>query len=112
MGWPIWPRPMKPMRAGETMAREFTGVLGMASRVRSDATLAAVARKPVAAFSRALRLVHGAIGLYQQFVGDSLPGRIGTAAGDSDARADAQPLLAKHIDLGDRRHHRFGDRNR
>src|SRR2546426_5479027 len=101
MGWPIWPRPMKPMRAGETMAREFTGVLGMASRVRPDATLAAFAGKPVAAFSRALRLVHGAIGLYQQLVGDSLPGRIGAAAGDADARADAQPLFGEHVDLAD-----------
>src|SRR5881296_575202 len=101
MGWPIRPRPMKPMRAGGTIAREFTGVLGIASRVRPDATSAAVPGKPVAVFSRALRLVHGAIGLYQQFVGDSLPGRIGAAAGDADARAYAQPLFREHVHLAD-----------
>src|SRR5882672_5614466 len=105
------PRPMKPMRAGETIAREFTGGLGIASRARRGATSAAVAGKPVAAFSRALGVVHGAIGLYQQFVGESLPRRIGAAAGDADTRADAQPMLRKHFDLADLCHYRFRDRD-
>src|SRR6267378_7597459 len=105
------PRPMKPMRAGETMAREFTGGLGIASRARRGATSAAVAGKPVAAFSRALGVVHGAIGLYQQFVGDSLPRRIGAAASDADTCADAQPVLRKHFDLADLCHYRLRDRD-
>src|SRR5438045_1044760 len=105
------PRPMKPIPVEGANEREFAED-PVSLRAFSDSASAAVAGESVAAFPGALGLVHGAIGLYQQFVGDSFPKRRRAAAGDADARADAQPLLGEHLYFADRRHHRFGDRNR
>src|SRR6267154_1134069 len=109
MGLPIFPSPTKPTGAGGTIEGEFTGALGIASCYPRCSM--ALVGELVAALPGALGLVHGAIGFYEQFVGESFPGRGEVAAGDADAGADAQPLFGEHVDLSDRRQNRFGDGN-